>query len=178
MTLRRAVVYVGGASLLVAWFSSAASLSLQRQRREPAQAPEPSPTEGLAHDVQAQTRRLRERLASAPIPQEPLRNPFVFRRDAAAPAASPRRFLEPVPPPLSVPEPAEPALTLIGIAEQRVNNAPLRIAMITTAGDELLMVRVGESVIQRYQVTAISSNAAELLDVTTGRGRRLVLQDQ
>ena len=177
MTLRRAVVYIGGASLLVAWFSSAASLSLQRQRHEPAQAPEPSPTEGLALDVQAQTRRLRERLASAPTPQEPLRNPFVFRR-SAPPPAPPRRLVAATTGPVSVPEPPEPALALIGIAEQRVNNATVRIAVITTAGDELLMVRLGDSVIQRYQVAGISANAVELVDVTTGRARRLVLQDQ
>ena len=177
MTLRRAVLYIGGASLLVAWFSSAASLSLQRPRREPAQAPEPSPVDGLASDVQTRAKRLKERLASAPLPQEPLRNPFTFRRAVPVPAAAPRPAVAADPEPAAVPLPAEPALVLIGIAEQRVNNVPVRIAMITTAGDELLMVRVGDSVIQRYQVSAILSNAAELVDLTTGRARRLTLQE-
>ena len=179
MTLRRAVVYIGGASLLVAWFSSAASLSLQRQRLQPvAQTPEPSAVDGLAHEVQTRAKRLKERLASAPMPQQPVRNPFVFRRAEPPPAATSRPAATIAPVPTVVQLPAEPPLVLIGIAEQRVNNVPVRIAMITTAGDELLVVRVGDSVIQRYQVTAIMANAAELLDLTTGRARRLTLQDQ
>ncbi len=174
MTFRRAVVYIGGASLLVAWFSSAASLSLNRQRQDPAQVPEASPADGLAQHVEAQTKRLKERLAAAPLPPDPLRNPFVFRRTAAAPAAAPRRVSAP-PEPAPIPEPPEPALALIGIAEQGVSTAIVRTAMITTAGDELLLVAVGDAVIQRYRVAAISASGAELVDLTTGQVRRLVL---
>jgi hypothetical protein len=176
MTFRRAVVYIGGASLLVAWFSSAASLSL-RQRPEPAQAPDVSATDDLAQHVEAQARRLKERLAAAPVPPDPLRNPFVFRRAAPSPAVAVRRVSAP-PEPAPISMPAEPALELIGIAEQRVSPEIVRTAMITTAGDELLLVSVGDAVLQRYRVAAISSTAAELVDLTTGQVRRLLLQDQ
>ena len=180
MTFRRAVVYVGGASLLVAWFSSAASLSLQRPpHRQPAQAAEGSPTDGLAEHVQAQARRLKERLAAAPLPPDPLRNPFTFRRAVPAPQTAVRRIVAAVAPePAPVLVPAEPELVLIGIAEQRIDNAAVRTAVITTAGDELLMVGVGDAVLQRYKVAAISATAAELQDLTTGQVRRLLLQNQ
>jgi hypothetical protein len=176
MTLRRAVIYIGGASLLVAWFSSAASLTFQRHRPPVAAAPEPQQTENLALHVQAQSKRLKERLAAAPLPQTPARNPFVFGRITVA-EPPPRRAAAPAEPVLAE-MPAEPALVLIGIAEQRVDGAVVRTAMITTAGDELIMVKVGDPVIQRYTVSAIGANLAELLDVTTGRLRRLTLQDQ
>ena len=94
MTLRRATLYIGGGSLLVAWFSSAASVSL---RRTPPRAfsegqSVAAPTDGVAEAVQAQSRRLRQRLATAPLPQQPLRNPFAFRPAPSASArARPRR---------------------------------------------------------------------------------------
>ena len=71
MTLRRATLYIGGGSLLVAWFSSAASVSLMRTPpRASGEGPSVSaPTDGVAEAVQAQTRRLRQRLAAAPLPQ-------------------------------------------------------------------------------------------------------------
>src|SRR5215203_2586783 len=88
MTLRRATLYVGGGSLLVAWFSSAASLSLMRTPRRAFSETQSlaAPTDGVAATVQAQARRLRQRLATAPLPQEPLRNPFAFR---PAPSTTP-----------------------------------------------------------------------------------------
>ena len=93
MTLRRATLYIGGGSLLVAWFSSAASVS---QMRTPPRAfsegqSGAAPTDGVAEAVQAQSRRLRQRLATAPLPPQPLRNPFAFR---PAPSASPARGAE------------------------------------------------------------------------------------
>src|SRR5687768_14446628 len=73
MTLRRATLYAGGASLLIAWFSSAASLSLDRNRPRPAAAvPDAAAlTDGVAGHIQAQARRLRDRMAAAPLPQRP-----------------------------------------------------------------------------------------------------------
>ena len=77
MTLRRATLYVAGGTLLVAWFSSAASMSLGRNsRRTPQVVADSAPAQNLAVSVQTQARRLKERLAVAPLPQEPTRNPF------------------------------------------------------------------------------------------------------
>jgi hypothetical protein len=176
MTLRRAALYIGGASLLVAWFSSAASLSLQRHARTIAiEGDQPaSHIEGLAAQVQQQSRRLRERLASAPLPQQPLRNPFTFRTVSPRPQAAPARRLQMA---AAAPaEPPEPTLVLIGLAEQKRPQGLVRTAMIATERDELIMATVGDGVLQRYKVTAISEDAVELTDVATGRTRRLALQ--
>ena len=80
MTPKRAAAYIGGFALLAAWLASAASTSL---RRDPAPPPDAGPavplTEAIAADIHAQAKRLRQRLATAPLPQEPARNPFAFR---------------------------------------------------------------------------------------------------
>ena len=131
----------------------------------------------IATDVQAQAARLRQRLAVAPAPGEPLRNPFAFdTREARM-----RRHVAPVVTPASVvvdaPRvPAEPALSLVGIAEQQTPAGLVRTAMISTGGDDLLMVTEGQAVGLRYRVVAVGADAVELKNVGTGATRRLVLQ--
>src|SRR3954468_18467303 len=163
MTLRRATVYIGGGSLLVAWFSSAASLSLAR-RPQPSLADShtvSAPTDGVAEAVQAQARRLKQRLASAPLPQQPLRNPFAFRPAAVVPAAAVRtRPAAPAPPPEPLPPP-EPRLELIGVAEQATPTGVTRTAMIATESNQLIMVAVGGTVLDRYTVAAIGADRIE-----------------
>jgi len=179
MTLRRATLYVGGGSLLVAWFSSAASLSMRTPpRADGTPQTVTAVTDGVAEAVQAPTRRLRQRLSAAPLPQQPLRNPFAFRpapvetpsavrvRAAAEPLAA-----EPV-------IPAEPRLELVGIAEQRTPDGAVRTAMIATEANELVMAAVGAAVLGRYTVTAIDGDGVSLIETSTGRTRRLVLQVQ
>lgn len=180
MTLRRATLYVGGGSLLVAWFSSAASLSLMRTpRRAFSEAQSVSaPTDGVAESIHAQTRRLKQRLATAPLPQQPVRNPFAFRPDPVAMpsavrvrAAAPQSAAEPAPPP-------EPRLELVGIAEQRRPTGILRTAMLATEADELIMATIGMQILGRYTVAAIDDDGVSLTDISTGRTRRLALQIQ
>jgi hypothetical protein len=180
MTLRRATLYIGGGSLLVAWFSSAASLSLMRTPpRAFSEAQSISaPTDGVAAVVQAQAHRLKQRLATAPVPQEPLRNPFAFRPAPVA-MASPARThaaAEAVEAPPSLPP--EPRLELVGIAEQHTAEGTVRTAMIATEANELVMGAVGTAVLGRYTVAAIDGGGVTLTDATTGRTRRLVLQIQ
>jgi hypothetical protein len=178
MTIRRAALYIGGATLFAAWLSSAASLSLQRG---PSRTPETiadavSPAERLAADVQARARRLKQRLASAPIPQDPVRNPFMFRTAPPKYVETVRRR-EPVLPPVET-APPEPALTLIGIAEERRTQGVVRTAMIAAEADELIVAAIGDGVVQRYKVTAIGQDAVELADAVTGLVRRLPLRYQ
>ena len=175
MTLRRAVLYAGGASLLAAWFSSAASVSFQRQ---PAALTHPEPpADALAAGVEAQAKRLKARLAAAPLPQRPTRNPFAFviRRVEPVEPVRPVRQAEPQPE-MGPPLPPEPALLLIGLAEQKKPEGAVRTAMIETETNELILAVVGDVVLQRYKVTAIGDAAIELADQLTGRTRRLVLQ--
>jgi hypothetical protein len=176
MTPKRTAAYLGGASLLAAWLASAAGIG----SREPVvqEAPRPVQTAGtetLAADVQAQTDRLRQRLAAAPAPQEPHRNPFAFAPRAESPARRARAVdAVPTPPPPAI---AEPPLMLIGIAEDRAPDGLVRTAMIATASGDLLTVTRGQSVIGRYRVEVVHADAVELSDVSTGTVRRLVLRD-
>jgi hypothetical protein len=179
MTLRRATLYIGGGSLLVAWFSSAASVSLMRTppRAFSEGQSVAAPTDGVADAVQAQARRLRHRLATAPLPQQPLRNPFAFRpAPSASPTPSRVRAVEPAAMEPVIPE--EPRLELVGIAEQRTPAGAVRTAMIATESNDLLMASVGAAVLGRYTVTLVDGDGVTLTEVATGRTRRLVLQIQ
>lgn len=176
MTPGRAAVYFGGTVVLAAWLASAASTTFTSL--EPQPAPRPVATRGterLAADVQAQSVRLRQRMASAPVPQEPTRNPFAFAvrelpraRPAAVPAA--------VMPPPAPPAPREPDLALAGIAEQQSATGVVRTAIVVGAGDEIFMVTEGQALAGRYTVAAIGPDAVELKDSTTGSTRRLALR--
>ena len=175
MTPKRAAAYIGGFALLAAWLASAASTSL---RRDPAPPPDAGPavplTEAIAADIHAQAKRLRQRLATAPLPQEPARNPFAFRVRDLPPAPMVAR---PVQAFAAVPvAPPEPFLSLIGVAEDQGANGPVRTAMIADDRDELFMVTVGESLMGRYRVDAIGADAIELADLSTGTVRRLALR--
>ena len=176
MTLRRAALYIGGASLLVAWFSSAASLPFYRNNPRIAARGEQTASfvEDLGSQVERQRERLRAHLASAPKPDPQVRNPFAFGSVPAPPAPGPAQRIQPMaaaPPP----EFPEPVLRLIGVAEHKREEGLVRTALLVGQGDDLMMVTVGDSVLARYNVTAVGADAVELRDLTTGSTRRLVL---
>ena len=179
MTLRRATLYVAGGTLLVAWFSSAASMSLGRNsRRTPQVVADSAPAQNLAVSVQTQARRLKERLAVAPLPQEPTRNPFAFGPAPEIRVAPAPRTAVPVPTtaPVQMVVPDVPLL-LVALAEHRTADALVRSAVISSTGEDLIMAEVGSVIVGRYTVTAIGSDAVEMKDAATGGIRRLVLQN-
>jgi len=174
MTPLRATTYVGVASVLVAWLASASGVSA------PPESPAPQPrsavasTQALADDVQTQTARLRGRLASAPAPRSPARNPFAFAERARRPAVEHATVASSSD--ASPTLPPEPPLQLVGVAEQQTAGATVRTALVTADSDELFMLTVGASLGGRYRVTAIGSDAVELNDLVTGATRRLTLR--
>lgn len=177
MTIRRAALYIGGATLLVAWLSSASSLSPQGGDVAPpagSAAADEQADRALA-EMQAHASRLKQRLAAAPLPQKPARNPFMFGTAPPGEPAEPARQVRTAalpPPPMP---PAEPVLSLIGIAEERRPEGVRRTAMIATEGDELVVAAIDDVVAGRYKVTAIGQDAVELADSATGLVRRLGL---
>lgn len=176
MTLWRAVLYVGGGVLLAAWVASAVGVPAE-QRTSGGLPPSPDETrfDTLAGDVQAQAARLRERLANAPAPQNPVRNPFSF---AARETPRARTIAHPAPASAVEPPPAspEPLLVLIGVAERHTAAGIVRTAMITGEGEELHMAGEGQQIGGRYRVVAVGADAVELKDDVTGATRRLVLR--
>ncbi|MEO7274370.1 MAG: hypothetical protein ABIX28_14465 [Vicinamibacterales bacterium] len=174
MTLLRATTYAGVALLLATWLASASGVSAPPDSAAPQSRPAVSATQALADDVQAQTARLRGRLASAPAPRTPARNPFTFAPRADRPVAGSAR-----PAPMidaAAALPPEPPLQLVGVAEQETAGTVVRTAMITADSDELFMLTVGGSLGGRYRVTAIAPEAVELSDLVTGGTRRLTLR--
>jgi hypothetical protein len=179
MAPARTAAYLGGTTLLAAWLASAAGVSRQPDvslNRPPAEAAEAVQLDALASDVQSQAARLRTRLAAAPAPQAPLRNPFMFAsREAPARrsvAHSDSAMLD-----SSSPAPAsEPVLELVGVAEENTDAGVKRTAMVGAPGDELFMVAEGQELAGRYRVSAVGADAVELKDLVTGATRRLALR--
>lgn len=175
MTAARAAAYIGGATLLVAWLASAAGV--QRSAPVPpagVRSREAVQIEALASDVQSQAARLRTRLAAAPAAAPSDRNPFSFgAADARTVGRSAPAAVVPMAPP-DVPAPLP--LELVGLAEQMVDGALTRTAMIGAPGEQLFMVAEGQEVAGQYRVSAVGADAVELVDVTTGATRRLGLR--
>ena len=172
MTPARAATYLVGAILLAAWLASAAGVARPHLAPVPRRSAESMQLDAVALTVQSQAARLRQRLAAAPILQAPSRNPFTFaaREPVIVPAAAvrPRTLEAPV---VANPPLPEPALVLLGVAEQ----GSTRTAMVGF-GDELLMATEGQTLANRYRVAKVGADAIELVDLGTGATRRLFLR--
>jgi hypothetical protein len=136
---------------------------------------ETSGTTNLAAEVQAQAQRLRSRLAKAPRPVEPVRNPFTFAPKESAPRSS--RSPVTLPAVVEAPLlPAEPAIELVGVAENKTEKGLERTAIVSTLSGDLFLVKEGESLAGRYKVKAVGADAIELTDILSGDTRRLALR--
>jgi hypothetical protein len=167
----RAAMYFGGGMLLAAWLASAAGVGRPSIPQLPGPSPGDAQLDVVAAGVQSQAVRLRQRLAAAPAPGASIRNPFAFAaREVTEPLAVRRASVPVAPPPVAEPE---PDLVLLGLAE----DGSTRTAMLGS-GDELLMVTEGQTVVGRYRVAKVASDAVELIDLTTGATRRLFLKLQ
>jgi len=178
MAPSRMAAYLVVAVLFAAWLASAAGTARRpRTVVVPRAAPRSARVDSLAVDVQSQAARLRKRLAAAPAPQAPVRNPFLFA-DRSAPVAprAPRRSEPIVATDVLPPQPIEPDLSLLGIAEQQTDNGILRTAMIGGIGDDLFMVVAGQTVVGRYRVMRVGADTVELRDEMTGATKRLALK--
>jgi hypothetical protein len=129
-------------------------------------------------DLDEATARLRARIAQAPAPRSPERNPFDFER--ATPPASHQAV--PVTrlvggPPVPVGPPPPPQVTLSGIAETRTGEGVVRTAIIAGPG-QLYFAKLGERVAGRYEVSAIGADIVELKDLNDATRRvRLALRE-
>jgi hypothetical protein len=177
MSAKRAAGYAGAALLLLAWFSSAGGLMRQAVVPPAVETVESPSPDALAAEVQAQTERLRNRLAVAPAPQEPFRNPFMFAsREAPARRAPAQRPDVQTPTPDAGP-PLEPAIELIGVAETASPKGVVRSAIVSALSGELFIVKEGDALASRYRVGVVAADAVELTDLLTGAVRRLALRE-
>ena len=170
MNLRRRVIGLAGAALLLAWlaaaFTSGRTESPVEQSPPVAHRPDRSIDELLT-----QTARLHEQLTPDKAPRHPSRNLFRFAPPPPTPMPAPSTTM----PTEAVPPPSAPALSLAGIAEDITPEGPVRTAVISSRG-QLFLVKEGEEVASRYRVTQISVEAAELTDLMTGSTLWLALK--
>jgi hypothetical protein len=176
MTPKKAAAYSIAGMLLAAWIASAVGVAPQRRESRRVAPPAHAVSlDALATDVQAQASRLRQRLATAPSLQTPIRNPFHFvARQTPRPRAAAPIELPPIAP-AAAPIPSEPQLVLIGVAEQGTASGVVRTAMIAGDGDVLYMAREGEP-LGTYVVVTVTADAVALKDGATGLTRRLILK--
>jgi len=171
MSPARAAAYLGGGILLAGWLASAAGVVRPSPARFLRPSAEAVQLDAVAANVQSQAARLRQRLAVAPAPQAPVRNPFAFVEAPASPVVAVPRRAVPAAPIVVEPSVPEPDLVLLGVAEQ----GSIRTAMMAS-GDDLLMATEGQTVAGRYRVGKVTADAIELIDLGTGATRRLSLR--
>jgi hypothetical protein len=178
MTPARAAAYIGGAVLLAAWLSSAATSPQETEQSTSANPQGTSGTDSVGFDMQEQAARLRAKLAAAPVPQQPARNPFSFAvRELPAARARVHAAVPELPPASNAPlVEVEPPLSLVGMAERQTPAGPVRTAVIAGDADDVFLVSQGEEVAGRYRVTVIAADAVELQHLSTGAVRRLMLR--
>jgi hypothetical protein len=178
MTARRAVIYGSFGMLFVAYMAAA---NMPSQDSGPSAArvsrishsPDP---DALAADVRAQAQLLRERMAQAPVPAGNPRNPFAFGAIARATHIADHPVAATVVTDPAPPAPPQPALVLMGMAEDATPTGPRRTAIIGGENDALYMVKEGDTVAGRYTVTKIGADAVELEDLASHAYRRLALR--
>jgi hypothetical protein len=174
MKLKRTVMLGVVGAALAAWFAAASTTGNRSVSHN--SVLRTTPVEMRGAELAAEIAKLRERLHPTAAPQPPVRNLFEFSRMARGrrPAADPRPAVidEPAPPPAP---PALPPLRLVGIAEDVGPDGPVRTAIISGFG-RLFFAKPGEHVTDRFEVTRISGEAAELRDVGDSSTLTLVLK--
>lgn len=164
---------VSGATVLAGWLASSppsnAPVTAASSQRA---APDARAAES---DIEEQASRLQERVRDETTYRDPARNLFRF---GARQAARPEPAGDVAPEPLveiAPPAPQPPAVSLSGIAEDRVGERLERTAILSTPSD-VLLVREGDAVMGQYRVTKIEAGAVELLKLADGTMLRLALR--
>lgn len=160
------ILLVGGVVLLVSWIAApAAPNSAGPAAADPA-APDQS---AVVAEVNAQVERLRKQLSTpAPYPP-PVRNPFRFSG-----RPEPRRIApkETAAPPVEPPAPSLPAL--LAITATSIDGTLVRTGVLRV-DDDVKIVKAGDT-IGSLVVRSVEADAIELLDPTTSKIYRVVLQ--
>jgi hypothetical protein len=128
---------------------------------------------GRADVVPPYTELLQWRLAQAPSPPTPRRNPFVFgsRPRVTAPVADERQATigtTTIPAgPVTLPEPEGPSVQLLGIGSKTTPNGVVRTAVISD-GDTVHLVKGGD-VIVGFVVVDVTEDSATLQNAAGAR---------
>jgi hypothetical protein len=175
MNATRGAAILTGSGLLAVWLAAAATRDPQTPSMSVERAPAPAGEQAALLDVRAQAARLRDYLEQAPSPDRSGRNPFSFGR--RAPRSRPTADVVDVDPPAPPVElrPSRPELSLVGIAEDRGPDGPVRRAIIAGMG-QLFIVAAGGRLTPRFLVVTIGADAVEIADEEDGATFRLALR--
>ena len=180
MTNLRVAALTGGSALLAAWMSSAASPPAGPVPGNPigvGAAPAQTATPVPARlDLEREVARLASRLENAPRPRQPARNPFTLRARTRPSSAPPSTVAAPPPAPVEVASPAAgpPAVSLAGIGAEDASSGRRHTAILSAEG-RVFLARVGDEVIGRFQIRAVTDDAVELFDLRERTVLRLTL---
>lgn len=173
MTPRRAALWFGGSTLLAAWLAAAAAPSLAPESVAQAPSARMSEPDRKAVELATEAERLGARLSVVSSPRPMMRNPFLFA--SRVPKAVPSGPVGTLPSSGPGPAAAAPRISLLGVAEDVPGSSPVRTAIVSLAG-ELLLVKEGESIgAGRYRLTHVGADAIEIEDIVESRTIRIAL---
>ena len=178
----RVAALTGGVALLAAWLSSPAGTVPAVQATDTpvglgvasAQPVTPVPAR---LDVEREVERLASRLENAPRPRHPARNPFTLRSRTRATSPPPSAVgAAPRPDPAVVASLAAgpPVVSLVGIGAERTSDGRRRTAILSADG-RVVLARIGDEVLGRFQIRAVTDDAVELFDLRDETVLRLTL---
>ncbi len=181
MTFSRVALLTVGAALLAAWMSSAASTVPSAPVSEsptgvvlaPAQSVTPTPA---LTDFEREVARLSARIEQAPRPLYPGRNPFALSPRARVIRLRPSTAVttSAVTPAVVDSVATGPVVSLAGIGTERTSYGRRRTAILSADGRAFL-VSIGDEVMGRFQVRAVTDDSVELLDLRDGTPLHLTL---
>lgn len=158
------------AGVLAAGFAST-SLACRDGARMSVNATAVRPDAG-ALALTAEVAKLQRAAVGTNAPRRPGRNLFEFgAREVRARADLPAQ------PALNVGRAAPAAISfkLVGLAEERGGDHPIRTAIVSS-GRDLLFVKPGDMVDDRYRVVSVSTDSVELSDAADGATVTLALK--
>jgi hypothetical protein len=163
MTRTSAELLLLAALVAAAWFALESGLrSPVSSSASPRAVPANPSADPVGDGLGDRARRLRVYLASPPSARPARRNPFSFPAHVAAPAAATPGLARQA----TAPEP-RPEIVLAGIAEDGGRNGTVRTAVISAAG-QLMLVKEGDRVLSRFAIVRIASDAVQIRDTERG----------
>ena len=186
MTNSRVALLAVGTALMGAWLSSASSTS-PFPPDEPQVGslvmPPPAAESHVRLDLDHEVSRLTARIETAPRPRSPGRNPFTLGRRSRAEGPRdvatlgtlvPVEISEAPPAVVGWESTAMPSITLAGVGAERTPTGLRHTAVLASDG-RVFLSHVGDEVMGRYQVRAVTAETASLLDRETGASLHLAL---
>jgi hypothetical protein len=154
-------LWLGGGGLLATWLAVTPTDTAPGKSRVAVAERPVVIHESTADNLVAQVARLRDQAGNVQLASS-TRNPFRFGSSKPAGTMPQPGSAAPVVS-AAPPAPAQPSLSLSGIAERKTPQGNERTAIISGAG-QLYLVKEGEMVAGRYRVVSVDSDAVTLRD--------------